>query len=116
MSWVATAYATNGSATVFDNEFHGASMTHVFAVKIGDDCEVYVWVHDNTENGITEDEAREIANEAVKRPIYWSDFRMCHWMLDFQCAGHWVEGLFPNNGLPDDDMFLMQLLRLNVHD
>ena len=74
-----------------------------------------VRVYDNTNDGIGWVEGRQIAEKAARMPIYWSDDRLCHWMFDFQCFGHWVEGLFHNNGLPEDlDQF--EPLHVNVYD
>ena len=63
------------------------------------DGELGVIIHDNTEKGLTWEEGRVIANEAATKEIHWSDDRLCQWMYDFQAAGHWCAGLFPNNGL-----------------
>lgn len=115
MAWVATAINGDGTVTEFDNEFRGATHgTHVFRFEGTHEC--FVWVHDNTRCGLVEGEAAAIADLASKAPIYWSDFRCCHWMYNFQCCGHWVEGLFPNNGLHPDNAFTFKLLQVNVYE
>ncbi len=115
MAWVATTIDGDGTVTEYDNEFRGAKHgTYVFSYE--GDREYYIWVHDNTEDGITEEEAQIIADLADAQPIYWSDYRLCHWMGDFPYLDHWVEGLFPNNGLHPDDEFTYQLLQVNVYE
>ena len=76
---------------------------------------VDVVVFDNTEHGIAEAEALEIAESAVRNVIYWSDDRLCHWMFDRKAAGHWYEGLFHNNGLPDE-IWDFDPLHVNVYE
>lgn len=116
MAWVATTIDGDGNVTEYDNEFHGAKNgTYTFAYDDGD-REYYVWVHDNVDGGITEEEAEAIADEAITRPIYWSDYRLCHWMYVFECEGHWIEGLFPNNGLHPDSEWTGRLLQVNVYE
>ena len=115
MAWVATTIDGDGTVTEYDNEFRGAKHgTYVFSYE--GDRPYYVWVHDNTDEGITEEEAQIIADLANAQPIYWSDYRLCYWMGDFPYLGHWVEGLFPNNGLHPDDEFTYQWLQVNVYE
>lgn len=82
MGWVATAI--DGKTTL----------------TIGVTDNVRVVIHADIE--LDDDTALEIATMAAQEPIFWSDDRLCHWMFDFKAAGHWVEGLFHNNGLPDE--------------
>ena len=96
--WQAVEYVKDDAT----NAKHGA-----FTVDLGGEnwfssgtCKVKVY--DDTNGGINDAELLEIAHEVAITPIFWSDGRLCHWFYDFECAGHWVEGLFHNNGLPDE--------------
>lgn len=73
-----------------------------FEIRVGTARTADVIVHDRTADGIDHKTATIIATRAAYEPIYWSDDRLCHWMFDFKCEGHWCAGLFHNNGLPDD--------------
>ena len=86
-----------------------------FEIRVGTARTADVIVYDNTTDGIDFKTATAIATKAAYDPIYWSDDRMCHWMFDFKCEGHWCAGLFHNNGLPDDaDEF--NPLHVNVYE
>lgn len=86
-----------------------------FEIRIGTARAATVIVHDNTEEGITFEQAERIATVAAYRPIYWSDDRMCHWMFDFKSEGHWCAALFHNNGLPDE-LNEFDPLHVNVYE
>ena len=77
--------------------------------------EFFVEVYDNTEDGIDLETAKAIADHAKDANIYWSDYRLCHWMFDFRVGDHWCEGLFHNNGLPEDAPSLWEHLHINVY-
>jgi hypothetical protein len=85
-----------------------------FEVRIGTALTATIIVHDSTDS-IDFKTAERIAHEAAYRPIYWSDDRLCHWMFDFKCEGHWCAALFHNNGL-DDELDEFNPLHIKVLD
>lgn len=87
-----------------------------YVIKPCKDSDYDVTVYDNTEDGINEAIANEIAYVASRKPIYWSDDRLCHWIFDFKCCGHWCEGLFHNNGLPNEVESLVMHMHVNVYE
>ena len=123
MSWLMTTYGVDGSVTIIERPEgmpKGRHGEHTFPFYL-DGYNYFghshfdVKVYDNTERGIDSQTACRIANEAVGKDIYWSDDRLCHWMYDFECDGHWCEGLFHNNGL-DDGIPEFNPLHINVYE
>ena len=121
MAWLMTTYEqADGGMVVMEHYTpdvtsgrHGSHLVE-FHNPLGYDYDVTVY--DNTEDGITEEDAEAIAEEATNTNVYWSDDGLCHWMYDFKKCGHWGEGLFHNNGLPDDVPSIWKHLHINVYD
>ena len=60
---------------------HGNHGFHIKGLRCSDgdyvefDEPMFVMVHDNSDGGLTHDELRKIAEESLRKPIYWSDTR-----------------------------------------
>ena len=46
----------------------------------------------------------EMIEAIEKRPIYWSDDRLCHWFFDFEVDGKWISAKHINNELTEIDV------------
>lgn len=121
MGWTMTTYEQTDEGMVVTEHYkphvtEGKHGTHVipFTSKYGEGFDVTVY--DNTEDGIDEDTVRKIAEHASESTIWWSDDRLCNWMFDFKVRGHWCEGLFHNNGLPDEVESIWKHLHVNVYE
>ena len=121
MGWVMTTYEQTDDGWVVTehhapNVTSGKHGTHVveFHNQLGYDYDVTVY--DNSEHGLDADEVQAVAEQAANSNVSWSDDRLCHWMFDFKVCGHWCDGLFHNNGLPDEVPSLWKHLHVNVYD
>lgn len=74
------------------------------------DKPVFVMVHDNSDDGLTHEEMKRIAEHAVWNTVYWSDDRCCYWMYDFKVWDHWCEMVTPT----DDEPF-WECMHINVY-
>lgn len=121
-AWQYTTYEKRGDEIVAVEHFkadiatgkHGAYRVVVEELRPdGGDCKVTVY--DNTDSGIDLRCLMDVAEQAMCSKVYWSDDRLCHWMFDFSSCGHWCEGLFHNNGLPDE-IDQWESLHINIED
>lgn len=110
-AWHAVKYVKDDATTAK----HGAFTWPLEGGNYFTGGNIAVKIYDNTKNGLNDVEYLEIAREVAQTPIFWSDDRLCHWFYDFKCSGHWIEGLFHNNGLADSENEFSPL-HVNVFD
>lgn len=64
------------------------------------DSPMFVMVHDNSDDGLSVEELRKIAEESIRKPIYWNDVDCYYWMFDFNVWDHWCEMVTPTDEEP----------------
>ena len=125
MAWTGTSCKFNDDGTVERVEYHspdhpdgkhGNYGFHIKGIRAADgdwvdfDDPVFVMVHDNSKDGLSDEELRKIAEESLRKPIYWSDDRLCYWMYDFNVWDHWCEMV----DVPDESHY--ECLHINVYE
>lgn len=96
---------------------HGNYGFHIKGLRANDgdwvefDHPWFVMVHDNSNKGLTSDELRKVAEESLRKPLYWSDARCVYWMYDFNVWDHWCELVTPT-----DNESIYECMHINVYD
>lgn len=76
---------------------HGNYGFHIKGIRASDgdwvefDSDMFVMVHDNSDSGLTHEEMKKIAEESLRKPIFWNDLDSYYWMFDFKVWDHWCE-------------------------
>ena len=75
------------------------------------DSPMFVMVHDNSDDGLSVEELRKIAEESIRKPIYWNDVDCYYWMFDFNVWDHWCEMVTPTDEEP-----YWECMHINVYE
>lgn len=122
MAWVGTAYdIENGTFVEFHTpdhpngkhgnyEFHIKYLHDKYGKLVEVDKPIHVVVHDNSREGVDNETVKKIAETACIKPIYWSDYRLCYWMYDFNIWNHWCEMI----DVPDEHHW--DCLHINIYE
>lgn len=97
---------------------HGLHGFHIKGLHANDgdwvefDTPWFVMVHDNSEDGLSYDELRKIAEESLRKPVYWNDLESYYWMFDFKVWNHWCEMLHEDR----TGESIYECMHINVYD